>query len=86
MGLSAEPVKKKKKTVPVGKYVPDEDRDWLQDNRIELKAMQFGIVSHHVGQDGLLKAGRYQRKECTRDCRARRASQTKTGNISNPFG
>lgn len=40
MGLTVEPVKKKNgKRVPVGSYLPDDDQDWLQGNRIELNAM-----------------------------------------------
>jgi len=40
MGLSQEPVKRKKnKRVPVADYVPDEDVEWLQKNRVELNSM-----------------------------------------------
>jgi hypothetical protein len=40
MGLTEEPVKRKKnKRVPVAAYIPDDDREWLQKNRIELNTM-----------------------------------------------
>lgn len=40
MGLPSEPVQKKgNKLVPVAKYVSEQDRKWLQKNRIELNAM-----------------------------------------------
>jgi hypothetical protein len=41
MGLEPEPVKrdKKKKVLPVARYVGEEWREWLQTNRVELNAM-----------------------------------------------
>jgi hypothetical protein len=40
MGLTEEPVKRKKQIrVPVASYIPDDDQEWLQENRIELNAM-----------------------------------------------
>jgi hypothetical protein len=40
MGLAEEPVKRKKgNRVPVADYIPDDDKEWLQANRIELNAM-----------------------------------------------
>jgi hypothetical protein len=40
MGLAKEPVKRKQnKRVPVAEYIPDVDKEWLQENRIELNAM-----------------------------------------------
>ena len=40
MGLTAEPVKRKKNNrVPVAEYIPEDDQEWLQKNRIELNAM-----------------------------------------------
>jgi hypothetical protein len=43
MGLTVEPVKKKKgqknRRVPVAGYVPESDKEWLQTNRIELNGM-----------------------------------------------
>ena len=41
MGLTIEPVARKKgKRVPVADYIPDDDKDWLQENRIELNAIE----------------------------------------------
>jgi hypothetical protein len=39
MGLEPEPVERKEGRVPVAGYVPADDREWLQRNRIELNAM-----------------------------------------------
>jgi hypothetical protein len=40
MGLDSEPVNRKEgRRVPAGEYVPANDKQWLQDNRIELNAM-----------------------------------------------
>ena len=40
MGLAVEPVKRdKNKRVPVAEYIPDDDKEWLQKNRIEMNAM-----------------------------------------------
>jgi hypothetical protein len=39
MGLAAEEVTRKKGRVPVADYIPDEDKEWLQTNRIEMNAM-----------------------------------------------
>jgi hypothetical protein len=39
MGLAAEAVTRKKGRVPVADYIPDDDKEWLQRNRIEINAM-----------------------------------------------
>jgi hypothetical protein len=40
MGLEAEPVRPKEdRRVPVASYIPEDDAEWLQGNRIELNAM-----------------------------------------------
>lgn len=39
MGLEIEEFERKKGKVPVASYVGENDREWLQDHRIELNAM-----------------------------------------------
>ncbi len=39
MGLQVETFTKKKGIIPVAKYVPARDREWLQQHRVELNAM-----------------------------------------------
>jgi hypothetical protein len=39
MGLQIERFEEKDKRLPVADYIPDDDREWLQRNRIELNAM-----------------------------------------------
>jgi hypothetical protein len=62
MGLADEPVKRKNgKRVQVAGYVSDEDREWLQQRRIELNAMPTPVfiewlsskVSGHFASKGL---------------------------------